>query len=1797
MNRSKQAAAQGQSGTTLQAVVRPELLDLYDSYRSAETGDVAILNSRSAAPMSVSGDMVVVDIYTESGAGGAVLNALSALGLEGGAQYGRIVSGRLPIEAIGLLNQVDGVQSAHASLMTSWAGSVENQADQAMGTDLVRAQLGFDGTSTTVGIISDTFNANGGQPDGVRSGDLPDDVLILEDAPFGIDEGRAMAELVHDIAPDAKLQFHTALGGIANFAQGILDLAEAGADVIVDDIIYFAEPMFQDGAIALAADAVSAAGVPYFSSAGNGALNSFESAMRPVATDVPGLRFATYHDFDPGEGVDPTLDLTLPAFASIRFAFQWTDPAPVLDGSPGAATDLDIFLLDTDTGEVLASSLFFNEGDVPFEFVEFFNASDQPRNVQFVIEQFSGPDVDLFKVVDFGSADDLGAELAPEYPDIFGKPTNYGHANAENAIAVGAAFYQDTPAFGTDPAELEPFSALGGVPIYFAPDGTRLPEPVIRQKNDIVGPDGTNNTFFGGDRDGDGIPNFTGTSASAPHVAAVAALMLDANPFLTPAEILEILQSTALDMDDPSTPGFDVGFDPRTGAGYVQALPAVEEARARLSAQEATPDRLEDNDTPASATDLGTVDQPLTIDDLSIEPGDDDYIRFTTVRDGEAGDSIRIDFENPAGDLGLQLLSTDGRVLGSSDGVGDSETISLEALPAGPYIARVFGSDGQGNADYQLVIDPPEIPLEAKSDRIEVGENGSVFINVFDDNGGGADTGRDARVVAINGSEGDLRDRIELSSGALVSLNEAGFLTYNPAGAFSTLGGGETATDSFTYRIADLEAADSATVTVTVLGADESDDTVLTAQLFDAVNLERDVENNDGSFFGGINDPSGAVGTGHILNSMNASIEWYAKDGVLEASRSLAAFFGSDLSPFEPGARPAESAQVLYDPFADRYLALTVESEGVFSEGEDAARFLIAVSRTGDPNDGFTVTELDALTQGPDGTSFRPSDLRVSVDENAVYIVGADRAFEPIGFSTNDTLTIIDKGMGTGGLYDGGGATSASIRLSDALDPQVSGVAPVRRLDEAEDGAPAYLLQNGSRGETDDTLRLIAIEDTLDTPDFSVTELPVGDLGRTFSSQPAPQLGTPVSVSQFRSLGDGSAVQRGDQIYTAFEVLPEAGADAGQTTVFWAQIDVGGAAPVLVDQGFVDGEDIAPGTHTYNPGIAVDGAGTVAISFSASSDERYIGAYLTTRTADRAPGEVGASVLVREGVDPFEGVFGASGDTVFWSDRSFVGADPETDGVFWTYNLFADDPEIPELPFIQDQWGSAWGQFFIGDDPFVDEPPVAQSDRAVTSEDRRVSIDLLADNGSGEDTDSDTPFADLRVTAINGSSSAIEATITLPSGALLTTSGFGLVRYDPNGVYDDLGDGEYLTDSFTYTLSDGTTAVTATVTVTVEGQGSTTNTPPEAADDRFETAGALPALGNVLFDNGSGPDTDPEGAALRIEAVNGERADVGQTVTLASGAQVVLERDGTLTYTPAAADEEVTDSFEYTLADRRGLTDIATVSVTVLVADDQPTDGSDVLAGTGQDDVVQAQDGADKVFGGGGDDILGGGAGDDVMDGQGGNDLLLGGDGDDALSGSAGDDVLEGGAGDDTLSGGTGRDRLEGGEGEDLYLVGVGQGTTRIRDLTLESGEVDAIVFDASVMAEDVRLSRAGSTDRDLLISFGPAAEDTILVEGQFAAHGLLGIEEIRFADGSVLDRGAIDGTGTATALLNTASVKAVPETNEYALSGVFLEASDADDPGALGSFIQTYMSAGDASPADRLGLVSQMIDDLFDAA
>ncbi|WP_414581491.1 S8 family peptidase [Scytonema sp. PCC 10023] len=168
-------------------------------------------------------------------------------------------------------------------------------AAKATGVDVLRDRYGLDGTGITIGFISDsfataeTFDTSGNldtYATNIAKGYLPSGVNVLKDysEPGASDEGRAIAQLIHAVAPGANLVFHTGVGGVDVLGQGIQALAAAGADIIVDDVGYNPQDIpdvplnlidFEppNGSINQAISAVFNQGISYFTAAGNSPLD------------------------------------------------------------------------------------------------------------------------------------------------------------------------------------------------------------------------------------------------------------------------------------------------------------------------------------------------------------------------------------------------------------------------------------------------------------------------------------------------------------------------------------------------------------------------------------------------------------------------------------------------------------------------------------------------------------------------------------------------------------------------------------------------------------------------------------------------------------------------------------------------------------------------------------------------------------------------------------------------------------------------------------------------------------------------------------------------------------------------------------------------------------------------------------------------------------------------------------------------------------------------------------------------------------------------------------------------------------------------------------------------------------------------------------------------------------------------------------------------------------------------------------------------------------------------------------
>lgn len=498
--------------------------------------------------------------------------ALAAIGGSSIVSYADHVSAVVPFAAIDDAAAIESLRFADVVFATRANAAITNQADIAFLADAARGRFGVDGTGIRVGVISDSFDVLGGYAFDVATGALPAGVQVLKEGPrytqdgevAGTDEGRAMAQLVHSIAPGAELFFASSEGGPASFADSITQLAAAGCQIIVDDITEGGVPWFQDGIVAQAVNTVvEDFGVAYFTSAGNFARNSYAADFRPIdamsladlpeeLASVPGL---VLHDFDPGPGVDVFQRVTIPdGTSSLTLRLQWDQPW-------GASqSDVDLFVYAADGITLLERLEGSHQLNGNPELVAAFPIVPGVDQVQVVIANAGGEVPTFVKYLTYHT--DLQVEYATASSTII------GHANSATGAAVGASFYFRTPAYREAPAQLAPSSSWGGTPILFAEDGTRLETAELREQPRFVAPNFGNTSFFGQDVDSDGLPNFSGTSAAAPNAAAVAALMWQLAPTLSADQIIATLEATAIDM-------LEAGYDPATGHGLIQAEAAL----------------------------------------------------------------------------------------------------------------------------------------------------------------------------------------------------------------------------------------------------------------------------------------------------------------------------------------------------------------------------------------------------------------------------------------------------------------------------------------------------------------------------------------------------------------------------------------------------------------------------------------------------------------------------------------------------------------------------------------------------------------------------------------------------------------------------------------------------------------------------------------------------------------------------------------------------------------------------------------------------------------------------------------------------------------------------------------------------------------------------------------------------------------------------------------------------------------------------------------------------------------------
>ena len=549
----------------------------------------------------------------------SAIQSLREAGLNVTAGYHGLVSGTISSLSLLKLANINYVSTISLEMQPR-TRSVISQAVAALRIENVtKAHPEITGKGQKIGIISDSFGLvseatpvyddidNDGLieivgTDSQIKGELPAVVEIVKEATYEVkydadgnplpppthDEGRGMAEVIYDIAPGADLAFY-APGGKADFAQGILALANAGCNIIVDDLQFENEANYQDDEIALAIKQIAeSSDVVYLTAAGNGGSMAFEQKYKdidPKNDDGPMSKIPKGNDFNQwsriGNQNSPFLPIILQPGDSTWINLYWENPYSGTLGA-GATTDYDMYIYsssDNNLGNIVTYSDNAQGtpespmGD-PVEFIYIENnEKDRILMYYLVINKHHGPDATFYVAFDFGG-------------DVHVSPTvrmdacmNYGHTRSAYGLTVGAVNFKEILTGGDEfntPARIDPeyFSSHGGiVSTLYSDEGTPLKKPSKVFKPDITSADGVNTSFFSrlSIIDGDKISNFFGTSCSAPDAAALVALMRQANPILNAKQIRDLARYAATDVCEP-------GVDYFAGYGLLYADKAVEAA-------------------------------------------------------------------------------------------------------------------------------------------------------------------------------------------------------------------------------------------------------------------------------------------------------------------------------------------------------------------------------------------------------------------------------------------------------------------------------------------------------------------------------------------------------------------------------------------------------------------------------------------------------------------------------------------------------------------------------------------------------------------------------------------------------------------------------------------------------------------------------------------------------------------------------------------------------------------------------------------------------------------------------------------------------------------------------------------------------------------------------------------------------------------------------------------------------------------------------------------------------------------
>jgi Subtilase family len=397
-------------------------------------------------------------------------------------------------------------------------------------------------------------------------------------------EGTAMLEIIHSIAPAARLKFATSYPDEVAMIKNIVAFSapipgnpgRTVCDIIVDDITFPTESPFQDGGDGTVSKAVMDAansGILYFSSAGNNGnlqrhySGTWEGDFSGFVDPQSGL---TANQFALGQITNPINFVT---DGTVKIADQeaflwWNDP-------PGHAINDYILLIEDASGRPVGiGNTTINGNADPVQ------AATIPPDAKYLLIVQRPGSQNRFLHLQLTNGAKLGFAT-------FGATSGHNASGAANAFSVGSVSAQNRTTPFNNGDKVDAWSSDGPRQLFYAPDGKELTPGDLThaggkllQKPDILAADCVNTDISGPP---ESFKPFCGTSAAAAQAAGIAALVKSrrpapASPFvgpLTPAEVRRALISTSLSIEGP-------GWHKTSGYGIVMPVPALASTDGRL---------------------------------------------------------------------------------------------------------------------------------------------------------------------------------------------------------------------------------------------------------------------------------------------------------------------------------------------------------------------------------------------------------------------------------------------------------------------------------------------------------------------------------------------------------------------------------------------------------------------------------------------------------------------------------------------------------------------------------------------------------------------------------------------------------------------------------------------------------------------------------------------------------------------------------------------------------------------------------------------------------------------------------------------------------------------------------------------------------------------------------------------------------------------------------------------------------------------------------------------------------------